>query len=58
VDYDQYSSGADGFAMINVHLVMTLIQYINGATEDTVAYTVNIADYESKEIVDTIKMPQ
>ena len=58
VDYDKYNSGADGFVMINVHLVMTLIQYINGATDETVSYTINIADYQTKEIKDTISMPQ
>lgn len=58
VDYDKYKSGGDSFAMLGVHMMMTLIQYIKGETEDTIAYTVNIADYQTKEIKDTINMPE
>ncbi len=58
VDYDKYNSGGDSFAIISVHLMMTLIQYIKGESEDTISYTVNIADYQTKEIKDTINMPE
>lgn len=57
VDYNLYQSSEDPFALFSVMITMSMIQCVYGISSDEVGFTLNIADYQTQEIVDTINLP-
>lgn len=57
VDYDLYQSSSDPFALFGITITMSMVQCMYGIAQEDVGFTLNLVDYQTKEIIETINLP-